>query len=60
MVQDSFAVPKHEVDYEVEDQYWGIKIIFFFERELWVRGVPEGQYVQLSERKGSIRIRTEL
>ena len=30
MVQDSFAVPKREVDYEVEDQYWGIKIFFFF------------------------------
>ena len=29
MVQDSFAVPKREVDYEVEDQYWGIKIFFF-------------------------------
>ena len=30
MVQDSFAVPKREVDYEVEDQYWGIKIFFCF------------------------------
>ena len=28
MVQDSFAVPKREVDYEVEDQYWGIKFFF--------------------------------
>ena len=30
LVQDSFAVPKREVDYEVEDQYWGIKIFFFY------------------------------